>query len=189
MEIMESGSGGSMANSSTPNQVAKFALCILLPLFFGILLGFKIKEQKSIVDQISRQGRINQIELMLRMYYGDHRAFPPTQFQRNPNEPRHSWRVLLLPYMTPDWQKSFERYDFGKEWDSKINQEAIGLTCPSYFRIDDPPGLATQFLSLGSMELWPSDDSMKAYIVKEGLDSFILIESKESKTKWAKPEY
>ncbi|MBC8875479.1 MAG: DUF1559 domain-containing protein [Planctomycetes bacterium] len=78
---------------------------------------------------------IKQIVLALQNYHDDFGAFPPSYLADEERRPKHSWRVLLLPYL--DAKDVYDQYRFEEPWDSPHNislQDEIppAFQCPSF---------------------------------------------------------
>ena len=67
----------------------------------------------------------------LHNYHDALKSFPPAFVPGEENEPKHSWRVLALPYFTTD--AFYDRYDMSQPWNRAGNLELAaehGQSCP-----------------------------------------------------------
>src|SRR5437867_1183897 len=60
------------------------------------------------------------IGIALRQYHELHGCLPPPYIAGEDGEPRHSWRVLLLPYLSE--QPLYAAYNFDEPWDGPTNR-------------------------------------------------------------------
>jgi hypothetical protein len=162
---------------------------VLLLLVGAYRLGYFMSEDRSYGEDVVVIARFRQLEGALNEYYKDHGRYPPTRYQRDPREPLHSWRVLLLPYLNEDTWKGFNNYDFKKEWNDIENIRAIGDLAPLYFVSVEKQKFFTNILAVGPGDQWTEEGPLKAWVVKNGADSFVLFEKRDSKILWAKPAH
>lgn len=78
-----------------------------------------------------------QVVLALQNYHDEFDAFPPAYIADESGRPKHSWRVLILPYL--DAKDVYDRYRFEEPWSSSHNlsiQDEIppAYQCPSFVR-------------------------------------------------------
>lgn len=132
--------------------------------------------------------RFTQLEGMLLSYHTEHGRFPPIRYQASENGPAHSWRVLLLPYIDPPARKVYSEYDFSEPWNSRKNLATIdSLGGTSHFTLDDSD--TAHYVAIGTGDEWPSKMTLKARLVTQGEDSFLLVEYPESKIRWMEPKH
>lgn len=163
-------------------------LLITLFLFIGVYnLGYYINEDIRYGEEVVVISRFRQLEGALNEYYEDNGKFPPTRYQRNPGEPFHSWRVLLLPYLSDPDSHGLNNYNFKKEWDDIENIRAIGEISPILYTTMETQKFYTNILAVGPDDQWTEKRPLKSWVVRNGVDSFILFEKPDSKVKWAMP--
>ncbi len=148
-------------------------------------LGGRLLEVRNAAKDMVSQGRFGQIEGLLRMYYDEHGAFPPTKYQPVAGGPIHSWRVLLIPSLGER-----RNYDFSQEWNSPTNLQALGRLPPhsNYFRLDGDSE-STHYLSIGEDEQWPATKPLRSRLITKGKDRFLVIEYLDSEIHWMEPKY
>ncbi len=87
------------------------------------------------------QEPLDRIWQALQGYYEDHGCFPPAYTTDQAGRPMHSWRALLLPYLSSPDSQLARYYDFDQPWDSPQNLRLLVAT-PEAFRSewDAEPG-------------------------------------------------
>ncbi len=165
-------------------------IVLLLVGLFGLpalvfWLGVSYCDARRFSDDMRSEGRIGQIEGLLRMYYDKHGAFPPTKYQPVAGGPIHSWRVLLLVTFG-EWRD----YDFSLAWNNPTNLQALGRIPPhsNYFRLDGDSE-STHYLSIGEDEQWPATRPLRSRLITKGKDRFLLVEYPDSEIHWMEPKY
>jgi len=83
------------------------------------------------------RNNFNQILIALHNYHDVFGTFPPAYIPDESGHPKHSWRVLILPYL--DARDTYDRYRFEEPWSSPHNlsiQDEIpsAYQCPSFVR-------------------------------------------------------
>ena len=66
-------------------------------------------------------------------YYDANGHYPPAVIRDDNGKPMHSWRVLILPFLGPEAQETYAKYDMTKPWDAVENQQCL-LEIPPEFR-------------------------------------------------------
>jgi hypothetical protein len=151
---------------------------------------------RSAYNEASRKANQNrdlqwfaQLEYLLKIYHGNHGAFPPTKYQVKPGGPVHSWRVLLAKHTNSKFISRYDDYDFSQEWNSS-NNLAVWADAPRVFRTRGAGlGNSAHYLALGKDEVWPTRWPLKARLVTIGNDRILIIEDPESKIHWLEPNY
>jgi hypothetical protein len=104
-----------------------------------ILLALTILLPSSSHPEATRRveccNNVQRIVLALQDYHLEFGAFPPAYIADEHGRPKHSWRVLILPYL--DAQKVYNQYRFDEPWSSPHNlslQDDIPKVyqCPSF---------------------------------------------------------
>lgn len=169
----------------------KFLILLISFVITAIIFSFfcKIDNQRRLSVQIfESDANSSSLELLLNMYYHEHGIYPPIKYQRNPEEPYHSWRVLLLKYMSPDWKDVYDKYDFSLEWNSIANLKVVGNDTPRYYYIEES-SFETHYLAINPNDIWPFKGFAKARIFNVDDSHFILVEYPESDIHWAEPKF
>lgn len=78
---------------------------------------------------------LRQISLAMLNYHDVWNSFPPAYIADENGRPKHSWRVLILPYL--EQQTLYDRYDFNEPWDGPHNSQLAALMPPVYACLTD----------------------------------------------------
>jgi hypothetical protein len=113
---------------------------------------------------------------------------PPAYIADEDGRPMHSWRVLILPFMSD--QKLYEQYDFSEPWDGPNNRKLIDQM-PSYYVFpgDEADGAGeTNYLAVvGAETVWPHDQSSRFDEVANHAKTIMVIENRGSGIVWTEP--
>lgn len=131
------------------------------------------------------------IGLAMQNYADVYGAFPPAYLADENGKPKHSWRVLLLPYL--EQQPLYDRYDFDEPWDGPNNRQLGALmpkafACPSH-----APGGAvnttTSYAAIsGPGTLFEADTSSSIASVTDGLSHTLMVaEATGAGIHWMEP--
>jgi len=74
---------------------------------------------------------LRQIGIAMLNYHDTYGSYPPAYIPDEKGQPKHSWRVLLLPFL--EQQTLYDQYDFDQPWDSPENA-ALGNLMPEVYR-------------------------------------------------------
>lgn len=77
------------------------------------------------------KNNLKQIGLALHEYHENYGVFPPAFLADKNGQPKHSWRVLILPYLGE--QKLYDSYRFDQPWHGPDNWKLINKM-PDCFR-------------------------------------------------------
>lgn len=129
------------------------------------------------------------IGMALRLYHNDYGSFPPAYIADERGTPKHSWRVLLLPYLGYD--QLYEKYRFDQAWDSPDNTAVAAEGCDIY---RSPRGLfgrntTTPYLVVvGKHTAWPGGYAIQEQDITDRLSETILVlDCVVSDVKWTEP--
>lgn len=81
--------------------------------------------------RVERMKRFRKVMQALHSYHRDKGHLPPAVVYGEDGKPRHSWRVLILPYMAGQ-NYIYEQYDFSVPWDAPQNQKILELIPEPY---------------------------------------------------------
>ena len=108
------------------------ALLVFLP-FVTVLLLAANKVHEAAYGMHCAQC-LTQIHMALLQYHQANSCFPPAYVADKNGKPMHSWRVLILPYLSED--DLYNRYNFHEPWDGPNNKKLLKhrpyvYACPS----------------------------------------------------------
>ncbi|MBI1248593.1 DUF1559 domain-containing protein [bacterium] len=110
---------------------ARTVILVSLGIFAGLIVlctGFATLVLSPMIKQAQRASTENNLKgiiLALQDYHDTFGSYPPAYLADENGQPKHSWRVLILPYLFQDYL--YEAYDFDQPWDSPDNLWLIEL--------------------------------------------------------------
>ncbi len=138
------------------------------------------------------QEQLNRIVTAIHRYEQDHGHFPPA-FTVDPNtqQPLHSWRVLILPYLGPEEEALYSQIDLSKPWDHSVNrtyqtQMPDIYHCPSHSHLS---GAFTHYVVVeGPGHLFDGSKTVtSAEITDDPADTIAVVEVANSNFNWMAP--
>jgi len=100
------------------------------------VFGLQSPAGRAVADEAWNHQHVSQFDQSMRFlvealqaYERDH-GHLAAAVQRSPDEPVHSWRVALLPYLGR--KDLFDRYHFDQSWDSPANLALLGEIPDTY---------------------------------------------------------
>ncbi len=93
-----------------------------------------VKDLKEAQNRACCKANLKWIGEALLDYHDAHDRFPPAHIADESGQPKHSWRVLILPFLAES--ALHERYDSDEAWDSPANRAVVDTplftyTCPA----------------------------------------------------------
>ena len=184
--------------SSTGNGAAIFVLLLTLggmTLLIAFVVGLVVMSipTTQFAQSTARQqlcatnlARIGQAMLD---YHEDHGSFPPAYIAGPDGQPRHSWRVLLLPYLSE--HALYQRYDMSLSWNENT---WMAQPMPSvYHCADDQFADATSetsyLLVTGAGMAFDGEKTTRLEDITDGPENTILmVEVATSGQNWLEPK-
>jgi prepilin-type processing-associated H-X9-DG protein len=168
-----------------------------LILVTGCLLGFGILADRAMQNPPPRRAMcmnsLIQIGLALHNYHTAFNAFPPAYIADDTGRPKHSWRVLILPYM--DEQALYDDYDFSEPWNGPHNSTLLAkmprlFSCPARdWEATSRPSLTSYVLVTGPGMMFVQADSIRIDQVTDGtLFTLMVVETSNVEIPWTKPD-
>ncbi len=99
------------------------------------------------------------ISLALHNYHQKYSCFPPAFVPDEKGQPRHSWRVLILPFL--GHQTLYDAYNFDEPWDGPNNrtlldQRPVEYGCPAdVHRLRQDDSCTSYVAVVGPATAWP----------------------------------
>jgi hypothetical protein len=162
--------------------------CESMHMLSSLLLP-SVQAAREAARQGSCANNLRQIGLAMQAYHTRYGCLPPAFIPDENGKPKHSWRVLILPFL--DREKLFRQYRFDEPWNSP-NNLALECEMPRIYRCPSE-GEADQFLTSYAMIVGPhaiSDGrtSHKLGDVKQkGANTILLAEAANAGIKWLEP--
>ena len=132
----------------------------------------------------------------LHNYHDVFESFPPAHTDNERGWPRHTWRVLNLPYVAEYLNTGvpYDRYRFDEAWNSPTNA-GLARPMPHIYRCpsDEREGFGglewTSCLAIiGDRTCWPGDGSVSIREITDGTSNTLLVvESHNSGIHWMEP--
>lgn len=143
-------------------------------------LGTGIDPGHGNIEIANDQGRL---ALAILNYESRGEGLPPAQIVCHDGTPKHSWRVLILPFL--DQKELFERYNMDEPWDSPGNLAVAQELKVPLFSLDQPQ-LATYKLVTGPKTCF--ERGKTTHLRDVGNNPVILVEDTQNPIPWTKPD-
>lgn len=133
-----------MGRTSTrrfPMEVKALIFGMLFMPVVGILIALLLPAIQSAREASRRmqcESNMKQIALALLAYEHHYKCLPPAFMLDEDGKPRHSWRVLILPYL--ERQDLYQKYRFDEPWDGPHNKSLVA-EIPAVYRCPTETGL------------------------------------------------
>lgn len=101
--------------------------------------GKVVNGVRSLADRSQSGKNLGRIGLALHNYTAANGHLPPAVARGPDGRPRHSWRVLILPYLDDGGIALWKQYDVSQPWDSARNLKILDKM-PSVYRDPAYPG-------------------------------------------------
>ncbi len=128
------------------------------------------------------------IGLALHNYHEAFGCFPPAYVADETGKPMHSWRVLILPFMSDG--SLFKAYNMAEPWDGPNNRKLLDqrpgdFGCPSR----DAMGHLTSYVAIvGPKTTFPGSKSRRIAEIGDGtIETILLAEVSNVDIPWTEP--
>lgn len=135
---------------------------------------------------------LRQIALALHGYQEEYGCFPPAYIPDETGKPKHSWRVLMLPFF--EQQKLYDAYNFDEPWDGPNNRTLLkqrppALFCPTRWSDAEPSATCTHYVAVtGPSTSWPGPTGRKlSEISDSAADTVLIMEVDGDDIPWTAP--
>ncbi|MCO6456051.1 MAG: DUF1559 domain-containing protein [Pirellulaceae bacterium] len=161
-----------------------------LSLLLAVVGGFlrAVNNARRQAHAIASQGAFNQLLLALHNYHDQFGSFPPAYVPDGQGRPKHSWRVLILPYV--EQLALYEAYDFTEPWDGPNNSRLLGQM-PRVFATDfSQVALGnTQVVAVtGPGTAFPGASVTRLFDLRDGAENtLMLVEATNPAIPWLAP--
>lgn len=136
--------------------------------------------------------KLQLIAQAMQAYHTDYGVYPPAYLTDGNGKPKHSWRVLILPYLGE--RQLYQQYDMNQAWDSPTNM-ALVSRMPSVYASPGDDSASTSYetsymVVVGRATVFPGGD--KSLNMNQITDSpgntILVVESTESGVNWMEPK-
>ena len=162
----------------------------------AVLLGFLVPAIWSAREAARRSQclcNLCGIKLALLNYHDTYETFPPAYIADANGQPMHSWRVLILPYMS--YGGLYDRYDFREPWDGPNNIKLLNempgtFACPSWHDQRDTPTTLTSYVAVtGPGTIFPSEKTTRIEDITDGRSNTLMVlEVANVSIPWTSPQ-
>ena len=132
---------------------------------------------------------LKQIGVAMHNYHNEFNCFPPAYIPDENGKPKHSWRVLILPFLEAKYVH--DQYDFDEPWDSP-NNRALASMMPSVYRCPSEPGsnvLETSYVMIvGPKTISDGPSATNIIRITDGTAvTIMIVEVNQSGINWMEP--
>ncbi|MBU4272786.1 MAG: DUF1559 domain-containing protein [Planctomycetes bacterium] len=178
-----------------PRSKAKITCLIVFILFFVVGVVFlwcAVLAAREAARDCACRCHLKQITLAMHNYHQAYKCLPPAYIADADGKPMHSWRVLLLPYLSS--YDVYKRYRFDEPWDSPNNlavaavakEAALLFHCPSQPEVDYP--ITNYVMVVGPHTISDGPHSRKFEEIIDGISNTIMVvEVADSGIRWTEP--
>jgi len=123
-------------------------------------------------------------------YHESYGYFPPAYISDRYGKPMHSWRVLILPFLSQ--QELYNAYDFAERWDGPNNRKLAGRIGNIYLRsgLESDQIQTTSFVAVvGPQTVWRGSQPMTRKDLADGShNTLLVVEVPDGKFLWMEPK-
>ena len=171
---------------------------LLIPLS-AFVAEARIFLPREAVVQNRCTNNLKAIALAMYAYHDEFGCLPPAYIPDENGRPKHSWRVLILPYLDKtgfadpgELKQLYESYDFAEPWDGPHNRKLAHRMPLVYGCRNDPGRRASNTCYLvisGKRTAFPGSRSTKLDDIHDGTDKTILaVEAGNFGIDWMEPK-
>jgi len=173
--------GGTAVSSQTFVATAGVGVALLLP---------AVQAAREAARRMQCANNIKQIVLALHTYHDAHNAFPPLYTVDANGKPKHSWRVLILPYI-----EQAALYDaiiqVNEPWDSENNKQFQAMM-PSVFHCPSNPNAGCCYSAIAGQGFVPATkanrmDGLGLGSITDGTSNTVAIVEVKKPFNWMDP--
>ncbi len=135
---------------------------------------------------------LTSINLAMESYHKRFGCLPPTFIPDGDGNPKHSWRVLILPYLgDEELKRLYDSYNFSEPWDGPHNRQ-LAHRMPSIYACPGDPGRRKSMTSYvvveGQHTTFPGARSIKFEDIRDDKSiTLLVIETTNSGINWMEP--
>lgn len=163
---------------------------LAVPILVALLLP-AVQQAREAARRNQCLNNERQIALALLNYESAKGHFPPAYTTDANGKPLHSWRVLILPYLSE--QATYNQFDLTEPWDSPKNLNAArymppAFACPSTSTTNSSNTNYVAVVDKGTV-FPPGGEGTKIEEIKDGLaNTVIIVETGGAGIPWSSPD-
>jgi len=181
--------------SGLKNLLRLLAL-VSLPAFLAWAVAFSRHEPAVRSRCINN---LKSIAIAMKYYHDDFGCLPPALIPDEKGRPKHSWRLLILPYLEKtgvadrgELKHLYESYDFSEPWDG-LNNRKLVHRMPLVYDCRNDPGRRVSttwyLVIIGEHSAFPGSRLVKLDDIRDEKSSTILgVETRNSGINWMEPK-
>ena len=144
---------------------------------------------QSSARQQACAGNLQLIGAAMLKYHEDHGSFPPAFIAGADGKPKHSWRVLLLPYLGE--HALYQRYDMSLQWDQnswQVQPMPAVYHCPDD-SFSNRANETSYMLVTGPGTIFDGEKTTRLEDITDGpQNTILLVEVAASNQNWLEPK-
>jgi hypothetical protein len=150
-------------------------VCLFVVMLSGLLLPAVNAPREPVRRQQCRRN-LRQIGLAMLSYQQKYGCFPPAFIPDKDGKPKHSWRVLILPFL--EQENLYREYRFNEPWNGPHNKE-LAARMPEVYRCPSESSRGTSQTSyamiVGPHAISDGPTPRKMSDIKDGLSNTIMV--------------
>jgi hypothetical protein len=156
------------------------------------LLSRPVMRAREASRRADCSGHLSQLALALYNYCDVYGVLPPAHIDDEYGRPMHSWRALILPFISEDGL--YAQYDFSEPWDGPGNVKLLSqmpgmFSCPTRDAGSTAPTTTSYVVVSSPDTMFPGPHAIRLDQVTDGLsNTLMLVEVSDSQIPWTKPE-
>jgi hypothetical protein len=123
-------------------------------------------------------------------YHETYDCFPPAYVTDRDGKPMHSWRVLILPFLSQ--QEIYDAYDVAEPWDGPSNRKLASRIGNIYLRsgLDSNQIHTTSFVAVvGPQTMWHGSQPTNTKDMGDGShNTLLVVEVPDGQFLWMEPK-
>jgi prepilin-type processing-associated H-X9-DG protein len=160
----------------------------------GVLVALLLPAVQSAREAARRaqcSNHLKQIALAFHNYHDAFGTFPPAYIPDEDGQPKHSWRVLILPFL--EQSQLYDQYNFDEPWNSPNNLAVGSQAIPVYSCPSTPGGpgsTETNYMVItGPGTVFDDGNACKLREILDGTsNTLMVVEVCGTSVNWAEPQ-
>ena len=163
--------------------------------YFGRALLPVYDASRAAFYKAENASRLQTLQIATLRYQAEHGTLPPAFTVGEQGRPLHSWRVLILPYISDATKALYEQIRLDEPWDSPHNRQFAARTPDVFRRPEDAPdsNLAAYSVIVGPNSLYNAsgvgvDLAERVANPERVATSQALIVERKTPVEWTRPD-